>query len=221
MTANPKYVSDFIQLVLQARKIKRVEAVPAAEWLDRAGVLPDSEQKPGKPLRILLRKGLIAGGKQEGSNRWWIYHAGEAENPRPATRVAGAIRKRAVKHRGPWRAISVTFETTAQRHSDGQFSVPKRVCSLLELDSEDDIALVLESDSGALCTTKKLASGLEIYGKDIAAIVKAGEAIRVTAMRPGAGRAGERPGPGGRSGFDTNKSGGLQWRSARPTASTR
>jgi hypothetical protein len=81
--------------------------------------------------------------------------------------------------------ISVTFEVDAQRHKDGQFSVPKNVCDLLRLQDEDYIALVIKSADGVkFKTTKKLSSGKEIYGPEISEHVKAGDRITVTASRP-------------------------------------
>lgn len=81
------------------------------------------------------------------------------------------------------RIISVTFETTAQSHKDGQFSVPQLACDALGLKSGDGIALFIETPLGVLPTVTQLKSGTEIYGKDIAEVVKAGSQIRVIASR--------------------------------------
>lgn len=56
---------------------KTIEPVEANEILERAGLLKDSEDRPGKPLRELLRKGLLPhafqlGGKGTG---WTIPHS--------------------------------------------------------------------------------------------------------------------------------------------------
>jgi len=80
--------------------------------------------------------------------------------------------------------ISITFEIDAQNHKDGHFSVPRGVCNLLGLQAGDDIALFIKSSSRTLEITKKLSSGTEIYGSDIAECVKAGERITVTASCP-------------------------------------
>jgi len=52
-----------------------VAAVEAARWLDSAGVLSDSDSRPGLPLRNLLRAGAIAGADQRPPTkhgRWFI-----------------------------------------------------------------------------------------------------------------------------------------------------
>lgn len=52
--------------------LERVTAVEAARWLDAAGVLRDSPDRPGLPLRKLLREGRIAG-QQQDDGKWFIY----------------------------------------------------------------------------------------------------------------------------------------------------
>jgi len=48
-----------------------IRAVPAARELDRLGLLKDSDQRPGLPLRKLLRAGRIENAYQE-NGRWWF-----------------------------------------------------------------------------------------------------------------------------------------------------
>ena len=48
-----------------------IRAVPAARELDRLGLLKDSRQRPGLPLRNLLRDGHIENAYQE-DGRWWF-----------------------------------------------------------------------------------------------------------------------------------------------------
>jgi hypothetical protein len=48
-----------------------IGAVPAARELDRLGLLKDSHQRPGLPLRNLLRDGHIENAYQE-NGRWWF-----------------------------------------------------------------------------------------------------------------------------------------------------
>lgn len=76
---------------------------------------------------------------------------------------------------------SVTFKVKAQRHKDGQFSVPKKICDKLELKGGDKIALTIRSSAGIWRTVATLRSGREIYGTGMAKHVKAGEKIVVTA----------------------------------------
>lgn len=70
---------DHINAVLQARlvheRVDEVPAVEAARWLDAAGVLKDSETRPGLPLRNLLRAGRIDNAVQRPAKphgRWYI-----------------------------------------------------------------------------------------------------------------------------------------------------
>lgn len=49
-----------------------VTAVEAAIWLDEAGLLHDSITRKGKPIRGLLRSGLINNCWQDSKNRWFI-----------------------------------------------------------------------------------------------------------------------------------------------------
>ena len=54
----------FLQRELEKRQQEEVAAPEAARWLDGAGLLRDSSSRPGKPLRDLLRAGLIEGAEQ-------------------------------------------------------------------------------------------------------------------------------------------------------------
>ncbi|NLN94686.1 MAG: hypothetical protein GX128_00720 [Bacteroidales bacterium] len=51
-----------------------ITAVDAAAILDRKGILKDSESRPGKPLRDILRRGLIPHAYQDGVY-WRIPHS--------------------------------------------------------------------------------------------------------------------------------------------------
>ncbi len=57
---------------LRQEGLHELSAVEAARVLDRAGVLADSEDRPGLPLRQYLRDGLIARSRQEPNGRWFI-----------------------------------------------------------------------------------------------------------------------------------------------------
>lgn len=65
-------IVEFLQRELSKRNLSSVSAVEAATWLDGAGILKDSKDRPGKPLRDLLRAGRIAGQRQEPNGRWHI-----------------------------------------------------------------------------------------------------------------------------------------------------
>jgi hypothetical protein len=84
------------------------------------------------------------------------------------------------------RILSVTFEKKAMSHRDGQFSIPTRVCKLLGVDHGDEVHLIISHPNGGIlfAGTRQTKSGYEIYGKDMAKIIKAGDRIRVTVSRP-------------------------------------
>jgi excisionase family DNA binding protein len=68
-------INGFIQDRLRVLDRDDVPAVEAACWLDNAGLLEDSESRPGLPLRNLLRDGHIAGADQRPAHRygrWFI-----------------------------------------------------------------------------------------------------------------------------------------------------
>ncbi len=66
-------INNYIQDKIVAEGLDKVSAVEAADWLDRAGLLENSESRPGLPLRRLLRDGLIVGSHQQANKRWFIY----------------------------------------------------------------------------------------------------------------------------------------------------
>jgi hypothetical protein len=70
---------DAINRYLQER-IKRdgidgveVSANEAARWLDKAGLLRDEPEKPGLPLRNLLRAGRITGQEQRPNQKYGLW----------------------------------------------------------------------------------------------------------------------------------------------------
>lgn len=78
-TRAPRGSSAQINRALQTIACRRpggeVTAVEAAEELDHLGLLTDSQSRPGKPLRELLRAGKIDHSHQE-SGRWWFIRCG-------------------------------------------------------------------------------------------------------------------------------------------------
>ena len=66
------YISNFLQSKLREKGMSTVTSIQAARWLDKANILTDSPHRPGKPLRELLRAGLIKGQRQEPNRRWYI-----------------------------------------------------------------------------------------------------------------------------------------------------
>jgi len=49
-----------------------IDAITAGRWLNERGLLKDSGQRPGLPLRKLLRAGKINGAYQYPNRRWVI-----------------------------------------------------------------------------------------------------------------------------------------------------
>jgi hypothetical protein len=76
MASDIDKINHFLQMQLAGQGMEFVGAVEAAQWLDQAGLLWDSTKRPGKPLRELLRSGMIAGRRQEPSGRWYIDRIG-------------------------------------------------------------------------------------------------------------------------------------------------
>ena len=77
-------VNEFLQSKLLAERLEEVPAVEAAVWLDRSGLLKDRIDRPGLPLRRLLRGGLIAGQIQRPerpNGRWFIRNLGATLSP--------------------------------------------------------------------------------------------------------------------------------------------
>jgi len=68
-------VHRFLQDHMRAGGLTELDPVTANAILARAGVLRDSNSRPGKPLRDLLRAGLIPGAYQvpnKPNGRWHI-----------------------------------------------------------------------------------------------------------------------------------------------------
>jgi hypothetical protein len=69
-------INAYIQNRLLSDERTFVTAVEAARWLEDAGLLKDSQTRKGKPLRDLLRAGLIGNAWQDAGKRWFIDQAG-------------------------------------------------------------------------------------------------------------------------------------------------
>ena len=82
--------------------------------------------------------------------------------------------------------LAVTFDKKAMGFEDGHFSIPVDVCNLLDLESGGLVHLIISSPKGGLlwAGTRRMRSGLEIYGPDMAERIKAGDLIRVTVSVP-------------------------------------
>lgn len=65
-------INNFIQAKLRELKVNEISAVEMAEYLDQAGLLKDSQHRPGLPLRNYLRANRIEGAHQYDNKRWVI-----------------------------------------------------------------------------------------------------------------------------------------------------
>ena len=77
--ANIERINKHLQSRLVAQCRQEVNAVEAARWLDEHGLLADRKDRPGMPLRRLLRGGLIDGAEQRPRKpygRWRIHRTG-------------------------------------------------------------------------------------------------------------------------------------------------
>ena len=72
-------INAHLQSRLLTENRDEVDAVEAARWLDEKGLLADRKERPGLPLRRLLRGGLIEGAEQRPRKpygRWRILRIG-------------------------------------------------------------------------------------------------------------------------------------------------
>lgn len=82
-------VGAYLQAEMARRGVDEVSAVEAAQWLDRAHLLRDSNSRPGLALRDLLRSGVIVGAQQRPSGphgRWYIARL-DSSSHRPGSRI--------------------------------------------------------------------------------------------------------------------------------------
>ena len=73
-------INAALQALAGAQPSRWVAAVDAAAELDRLGLLSDSSQRPGLPLRKLLRAGRIQHAYQE-AGRWWYIRCSPTGAP--------------------------------------------------------------------------------------------------------------------------------------------
>ena len=64
----------YLQRHMRTTGGSELDAVTAGAILDKAGVLRDSQQRPGLPLRKLLRDGLIPGAYQIPARPYGRWH---------------------------------------------------------------------------------------------------------------------------------------------------
>jgi hypothetical protein len=74
----PERIRATLDAHLRGERMPEISAVAAAAVLDRAGVLADSGDRPGLPLRRYLRDGRIANAYQTSARRWFIRRTPES-----------------------------------------------------------------------------------------------------------------------------------------------
>lgn len=68
-------INRYLAQRLMDENSDEIDLITAAKWLNDQGVLKDSLQRPGLPLRKLLRAGKINGAFQYPNRRWVIRHS--------------------------------------------------------------------------------------------------------------------------------------------------
>lgn len=76
-----KTIIDFIDQYLSQNGLQDIDPVEANALLAKAGILRDSKDRPGKPLRDLLRKGLLPHAFQSAGkgSHWIIPHSSKCK----------------------------------------------------------------------------------------------------------------------------------------------
>lgn len=93
-----KEVIEFIDNYLTKNNRSSIDPVEANEILAKAGILKDSVDRPGKPLRDVLRKGKIPHAYQSGGKgtSWTIPHSNKSKQPVVRSEVTTKPIKKAV-----------------------------------------------------------------------------------------------------------------------------
>jgi hypothetical protein len=65
-------INEIIQTNLRLAKTSECTPIQACAWLEAEKMLSSDKGRPGRPLRVLLRKGLIRGAVQESPGGRWI-----------------------------------------------------------------------------------------------------------------------------------------------------
>ena len=82
MAKNISLIIETFDRYLETQHKKVCDPVEANEYLERVGVLKDSNSRKGKPLRDILRNGLIPHAYQGSNGRWSIPHSGKHSSPK-------------------------------------------------------------------------------------------------------------------------------------------
>lgn len=113
MSKDIKAIISFLDNYLTLTGKSNINPVEANAILTQAGLLPDSEERPGKPLRNLLRNGLLphayqSGGKGSG---WTIPHSNKQTSK---TAITNFVTSKAEKPKQVTKAFQVDTVDTSQ-----------------------------------------------------------------------------------------------------------
>jgi hypothetical protein len=81
-------INRYFYQKLRDENIDEIDLITAARWLDEQGLLKDALQRPGLPLRKMLRSGKINGAFQYPNRRWVIRKS--AKEPGYSVKEAAA-----------------------------------------------------------------------------------------------------------------------------------
>lgn len=93
---------------IERNGIDALTPVKAAEILDKAGILNDSLDRPGKPLRIILRKGNIKHAYKLSNGKWLIPHSGKNDEKK-------VIKNESVKTSAPQISVEQLMDSSKFR----------------------------------------------------------------------------------------------------------
>ncbi|QQS36933.1 MAG: hypothetical protein IPM56_02975 [Ignavibacteriales bacterium] len=74
-----KTITKYLDGYLESSKIKNLTAVMANQILEKAGILNDTRDRPGKPIRELLRQYELPHGFQDNKRHWYLPHSSSFE----------------------------------------------------------------------------------------------------------------------------------------------
>jgi len=113
--ANIEAINAYIQEMLVKSGHRFVTAVEAARWLNSDGSLRDSPSRPGKPLRDLLRAGLVKGARQDppGPHSNWTVWRVDLNHVEPNTTPKPPRQLMSTDEVGPEREVARILQREA------------------------------------------------------------------------------------------------------------
>jgi len=139
---NINSIIKFLDNYLIKSGLSSIDPVEANEVLEKAGLLRNSKDRPGKPLRDLLRKGLLphafqAGGK--GTN-WTIPHSKSGKTSKSNYSYTNKIKPRSIKEKSKKKeVVNTNFKEIAKKLEKArQKYLPKNIKYLLIAEAPPD-----------------------------------------------------------------------------------